>query len=269
MTATKLIAILTGGLTLLLALFSFVLSFNALTDLAANHGISIPILFPLTVEAAVVVFSLNALYRSLHGESAKVQWALIIGASLLAGAFNVLHAEQTPLSRTMAAMPSLFLLLSFETFLGQIRHTVTRNTAIRNLADLVTEAQRIRSEAEALAATKAELAEAIAATEAQLEAAKTQAEAQAREQKAQLEAQLLDLQGAIEAAKAELESARKQAKTGVIEPDDKLVQAYQIDGWLAAGGTQIAVAERLGLSDATVRNRLRMLNGSRISEVTK
>ena len=110
---TKLIAWLTGSLTLLMAVFSFTLSFNALTDLAAKHGVSIPPLFPLVVEAGVVIFSLNALYRSIHGERAKWQWSLIIGSSLLAGLFNILHAEADPISRAIAAMPSLFLLPSF------------------------------------------------------------------------------------------------------------------------------------------------------------
>lgn len=145
MNANRIIAYTTGILTLLLAVFSFVLSFNALTDLAAQHGVSIPILFPLTVEAAVVIFSLNALYRSLHGESARMQWGLIIGASLLAGAFNILHAEPDPLSRTMAAMPSLFLLLSFETFLGQIKHAVTRSSVVQSIADLNVQLEQERS----------------------------------------------------------------------------------------------------------------------------
>ena len=109
----RIIAWLTGILTLLLTLFSFILSFNALADLAINHGISIPVLFPLVVEAGVVIFSLNALYRSIHGERAIWQWCLVIGSSLLAGGFNVLHARPDLVSRIMAAMPSLFLLLSF------------------------------------------------------------------------------------------------------------------------------------------------------------
>ncbi|MCB0197973.1 MAG: DUF2637 domain-containing protein, partial [Anaerolineae bacterium] len=105
MNANKIIAISTGVLTILLALFAFILSFNALTDLASQHGVSIPFLFPFVVEAAVIVFSLNALYRSLQGESAWFQWCLIIGSSLLAGLFNVAHAQNDELSRLMAAMP--------------------------------------------------------------------------------------------------------------------------------------------------------------------
>ena len=102
----RIIAWLTGILTLLLALFSFILSFNALTDLAAKHQFSIPFLFPLVVEAGVVIFSLNALYRSIQGEKTSWQWCLIIGSSLLAGGFNILHAQLDLVSQVMAAMPS-------------------------------------------------------------------------------------------------------------------------------------------------------------------
>ena len=42
----KKISIATGLLTLLLAIFSFILSFNALTELAKEHNVSVPFLFP-------------------------------------------------------------------------------------------------------------------------------------------------------------------------------------------------------------------------------
>jgi len=78
----------------------------------------------------------KALYRSLHGESAKIQWGLIVGSSLLAGAFNVIHAQVDLISQIMAAMPSLFLLLSFETFLGQVKHAVKRSNTIASIEHL-------------------------------------------------------------------------------------------------------------------------------------
>jgi len=142
-THNKIIAWLTGILTLLLASFSFILSFNALADLAAHHGITIPILFPLVVEAGVVIFSLNALYRSLHSESTKWQWCLIIGSSSLACTFNIIHAEPVLVSQVMSAMPSLFLLLSFETFLGQVKHTVKRSNIVQTLAQLDAKRQEL------------------------------------------------------------------------------------------------------------------------------
>lgn len=145
MKANKIISWLTGILTLSLAFFSFVLSFNALTDLAAQHNISIPFLFPFLVEFAVVIFSLNALYRSLNGLPAKWQWALIIGSSLLAGMFNVIHADQDLISRSMAAMPSLFLLLSFETLLGQLKHAVKRSSVVQSIVQLERKLEQMRS----------------------------------------------------------------------------------------------------------------------------
>lgn len=165
----RIIAWLTGVLTLLLAIFSFSLSFTALADLAKEHGFSRPTLFPLVVEAGVIIFSLNALYRSLHGESAKWQWCLVIGSSLLAGAFNILHARTDLVSRIMAAMPSLFLLLSFETFLGQIKHGVSRvqvSHTLKQLTDELTTKQHhlthLEAEAEQLNARLAQLQRQVA-----------------------------------------------------------------------------------------------------------
>lgn len=122
--ATRVITWITGVLTLLLATFAFILSFNSLSALALEHGVTIPALFPFVVEFAVVIFSLNALHRSLTDQSALVQWSLIIFSSTLAGLFNVVHAAGSPVGMLMAAMPSLFLLLSFESFLSLIRFSV-------------------------------------------------------------------------------------------------------------------------------------------------
>jgi len=106
------ISIVTAFLTFGLAVLAFVLSFNALTDLAGQKGVSIPPLFPLVIEGGMIVFSLAALRKNLTGEPARWQWALIIGSTTLATGFNVLHAPADPISRAMAAVPSVFLLLS-------------------------------------------------------------------------------------------------------------------------------------------------------------
>lgn len=117
-----LIAWITGILTLTLAFLSFILSFNSLTDLSAQHGVSIPFIIPLLLEFGMVVFSLNALYRSIEGQSSMWQWSVIIGSSLVAGIFNVVHAENSWIGQSLAALPSIILLLSFETFLSQIKN---------------------------------------------------------------------------------------------------------------------------------------------------
>lgn len=121
----RIISWIAGLLTLCLTTFSFILSFETLTELAEENGIPVPPLFPLVVEAAVIVFSLVTLSRSMRGLPTKYNWTLIITSSLLAGFFNVAHAYPNMLSMFMAAMPSLFLLLSFESFLSLLKHSLS------------------------------------------------------------------------------------------------------------------------------------------------
>lgn len=136
---SKIISISTGFLTLSLALFSFILSFTALKELAKENGVSIPWLLPFLVEFGVITFSLSAMYRSVNGESAKWQWSLVIGSSLVAGIFNVAHAEAELLARVIAAMPSIFLLASFETFLSQVKYQFKRQAVVNNLDKLTSD----------------------------------------------------------------------------------------------------------------------------------
>ncbi len=48
----------------------------------------------------------------------------------------MLHAQADIVSRVISAMPSLFLLLSFETFLGQVKHAVNRSSLIDSIEQL-------------------------------------------------------------------------------------------------------------------------------------
>lgn len=129
----KFISWLTGLLTLALGVFSFILSFNSLTDLAAQHNVSIPFIIPILLEFGMIVFSLNALSKSIEGEKANWQWVLIIGSSLIAGIFNIIHANNDLISQALAALPSVILLLSFETFLSQIKNKTKINLKTKDL----------------------------------------------------------------------------------------------------------------------------------------
>jgi hypothetical protein len=84
---TKTIAWTTGTLTMLLTAFSFVLSFNALTDLAAEHEVSIPYLFPLTVEARVVNELMLGLYCDHEGNAHEHDpaWMIVLGTKTRSG----------------------------------------------------------------------------------------------------------------------------------------------------------------------------------------
>jgi hypothetical protein len=149
----KVITWIAGILTLSLTTFSFVLSFKSLTDLASQNKVSVPQLFPLVVEAAVIVFSLVTLSRSMQNLPTKYNWGLIICSSFLAGFFNVAHSYPDKLSMFMAAMPSLFLLLSFESFLSLLKFNLNEQNEdekmkhsliqeIKNLKNLLSESQQ-------------------------------------------------------------------------------------------------------------------------------
>lgn len=251
--STKSIAWITGTLTLLLALFSFVLSFNALTDLAARHNISIPYLFPLVVEAGVIIFSLNALYRSLHGEHARWQWVLIIGSSLLAGTFNVLHAEADLISRVMAVMPSLFLLLSFESFLNQLKHGVKRATTVQSITQLTVAFEQKQTEFDQLVQTK----------QAEVDTLSQEAE--------QLQGQIEQARATLEQLQAEIEQAKRVQSSSIAQARQQKGKqdAHQIEQRRAnlldilnsegdIGAT--ALADRLNISRGTVYSDLKALN---------
>jgi hypothetical protein len=247
----KIIAWVTGILTLLLALFSFILSFNALADLAQQHQVSIPILFPFVVEFAVVIFSLHALHRSLSSESAQVQWMLIIGSSLLAGTFNVAHAHNDILSQTMAAMPSLFLLLSFESFLSLVRHTVTRSQVIQNVAQLNADMNAKRHEYDALIENKRQEIHTLSNEANDLEAKINQARAtllQIRQEIGTVNVQ----SGSIERAQAV--KAKNDAVT-IEQRRDQLTQIIANEGNIGPS----ALAKRLNISRGTVYRDLEAL----------
>jgi hypothetical protein len=127
MNQAKTISIVTGALTVGLAGAAFTLSFNSLTELAGQQGLSVPVLFPLILEGGLITFSLTALDRQLTGQSTRVQWLMVIGCSLTATVFNVLHAPANILPRVMWAIPSVILLLAFESFLTQLRYRVNRS----------------------------------------------------------------------------------------------------------------------------------------------
>lgn len=258
--STKFIAWITGFLTLLLALFSFVLSFNALADLAAKHSVSIPPLFPLVVEAGVVIFSLNALYRSLHGESAKWQWGLIISSSLLAGLFNILHAEVDLISRAIAAMPSLFLLLSFETFLGQVKHAVKRSHLIKSMAELLAELNTTRTELDSLIATKQTDLDRLTQQANQLNVAIEQSKVTLDRLNREIEQAKTVQANSFERAKAI--KAKRDAET-IEQRRGELLNILTVEGDIGAS----AFADRLHTSRGTVYSDLKALSAA--GRVTK
>lgn len=269
---------ITGLTTLAMALLSFILSFNALADLADQYSVSIPPFIPLIIEGGVIVFSLNALWRSLHAIPARWQWSLIIGSSLLAGTFNVIHVQADvqpvliPLvgwsinpARVMAALPSLFLLLSFETFLSQLKHGVKFNKATITL-------QRLE---ETLNARRDEVNAALNDLDAQFAQRQTEIDAALVQRQSEAEAVVTKLNNSRQAAQGKLDrlmseiaqkqqelsdlerlqAERVQVDNGIAERRQKLLNILNTEGDI--GPT--AFAERLNVARNTIYSDFKAL----------
>jgi hypothetical protein len=254
----KVTTLITGILTLILAIFAFVLSFSNLYKLAAESGVAYPALIPLMIEGAVVVFSVAMLRNSLHNDPVRNLWILIIGSSSLATAFNVYHSDTSNLmSMIMAGVPSVFLLLSFETFISQIKKVSDRAELVKSLkqldqdliekrASLVEQWKNIESE---FSRNNEELQGKLASLEQQAQAAEanlTQLEQEYAVKRQKLEQEITTLKDKKKPA------AHKKSATD--KRRDKVAKLYD------PAKTLTQLAQEVNAHENTVRNDLKILN---------
>jgi hypothetical protein len=124
--ALKMIGRTTAVMVAFLAVSAFVLSFEALRDLAEREGgLTGPAswMFPVIVDGAICVFSLSALRAELAGDHRDVRWikGLVLAVTLSSVGLNTLHAHGRPLAMVIAAVPPLLLYGSLEVLLLQAR----------------------------------------------------------------------------------------------------------------------------------------------------
>jgi hypothetical protein len=107
---------------LMLAAGSFVLSYDALHQLAVANHVPKPLawIWPLIVDGFIITASLAVLHAVLRRRSALYPWLLVLAFSTMSIAFNVLHAPTTPVARLVAAVPPITLVLSFELLMRQL-----------------------------------------------------------------------------------------------------------------------------------------------------
>lgn len=124
----KYIAWLTSILVFLVALGSFILSYNALYDVAIKNGISqdLAFIWPLLVDFSLVVFSLAVVTAHLYSESTKKQWLLVAIYTVATVLFNCLHAPNNLLARVIATVPPVSLFFSFELLMMQLKNSMDR-----------------------------------------------------------------------------------------------------------------------------------------------
>lgn len=265
---SRLIAWVSGILTLLLVTFSFIISYQNLVALATEKGIPVPGLFPWVVEFAVIAFSVQVLRRSMQGEQPVWGWVLVIGSSLAAGAFNVIHAQDDLVSQTMHAIPSVFMLLSFETFLGQLKESAQRSHLFKSLDSLHTDLAALAVQFEQ---EQADLEQRLTARRQALDAEIEQRQASLsdlEQQLAQARDHLTHLHLALEQAQRRLPPANSLAQARGVQTEQvtitiehrrtELVHLLLTEGDIGAS----ALADRLNTSRGTVYNDLKALTES-------
>lgn len=126
----KTISWLTALLVVFLTGSAFVLSYNNLQALAEENAIIgwLSFLWPLTLDAFMIAAGLSALRGSLNRDTFGRLWYpwLLVGLfTVLSIAFNILHAPETLLAQSIAAMPPLVVFLALELFASQVAQTTT------------------------------------------------------------------------------------------------------------------------------------------------
>lgn len=183
----------------------------------------------------------------------KWQWGLIIGSSLLAGLFNVIHAQPDPVSRAISAMPSLFLLLSFETFLGQVKHAVKRFQLVKSVAELVAELNTTRAELDSLAEAKQTELDTLTQQAATLNAAIEQSQMTLDQLRQEMEQAKTVQNSSLERAK------QIKAKRDAVAVEQRRIQLLNILTVEGDVGVS-AFADKLHTSRGTVYSDLKALS---------
>lgn len=123
-------AVVTVTIVMVIVLFmsAFVLSYEALKELALANGIrhGMGWLWPLGLDAFMAVASLYMLWAFLNREWPILPLMMVMvsmGASVV---FNILHAPGYNLARAVAAAPPLVAFMTFEVFIIMVRHYVDK-----------------------------------------------------------------------------------------------------------------------------------------------
>ncbi len=152
---------LSNWLTFGVVIIAFILSFGALKDLAAKVGIIYPALYPIMIDAGLVIYNIMALQSSLNGERNRYAWFLIVMTTLVSVLLNLVHAIETLpesllriLAPTMAAIPPLVIFGAFHLVVLRIEESTRRTNVLNTLSDLETAVAQKQQELDTLIADK-------------------------------------------------------------------------------------------------------------------
>jgi Trp operon repressor len=148
MTTTKRISFITALLVLLVAIGSFALSYSNLRLLAAESGINgwLSYVWPLLIDASLIVFSLAVVNAYLHNESTWKQWSLVGIYTIATVSFNVVHAPASLQAQVVAAIAPVSLFFSFELLMGQLRSSVIRHGLAHSIEQMSQQVSQLELE---------------------------------------------------------------------------------------------------------------------------
>jgi len=140
-TQTRIVNTLTGTVALMVLLIgagAFVLSYDALYATGAAHGLppSKAWIWPLLIDAPLIVFTLALLVSQIMRHSAKLWAFLVILYTLATIGFNLSHAQPTPLGWTVAVVAPVGLLLTTEALRHLAKTIIERQAVVSSLAEL-------------------------------------------------------------------------------------------------------------------------------------
>lgn len=178
---TKRISYITAALVVCLTILSLVLSFNALRSVAFDHGLSDwrAFVWPLTIDFALIVFSLSVVSALLTRQSTWLRWLMVGLFTFATLAFNVADVDFDSLPDNhlwflpylVMIMPPLAFVLSFETLMAMLRSGVQRGELSETLDDLSGQQSEIMAEIDALKLKRTRLKANVVSLEDKIEAA--------------------------------------------------------------------------------------------------
>ena len=145
---TKIISGLTAVFVFFLTAVSIVLTYNALYDVAYDNGLTgsigglgLAYIWPLTIDGALLVFSLAVINASLSKDSTILRWVMVGIFTLLTIAFNFVDGgtDRLPdivgssLPFIVRTVPPVALVLSFETLMSMLRKSVKRDSIVKSM----------------------------------------------------------------------------------------------------------------------------------------
>lgn len=169
---TRIITFLTATVTLLtlaIGAGAFVISYDALYATGLTYGIPGPKawIWPLLIDTPLVVFTLALLVSQIMRQSAKLWAGLVILYTLATVAFNLSHAQPTPLGWLVAIVAPVGLLLTTEALRHLARSIIERQAIVESLAELAAQVDKGRADLDKLTGQ-------IEAAQARLEAVKAE-----------------------------------------------------------------------------------------------